>query len=142
VIPIVHAAHGIVSIAHPGRTQIDAALPACATPASMPSRSITRITTRRRSRATPRWRSSWACSSRAGPDFHDPASKLRPGSVTLPWRHWIDWWRGECRSPILQLRDVTQEYGALRPLRIKSLDVRAGQRLAILGMDQGPPKCW
>jgi len=23
-----------------------------------------------------------------GSDFHDPASKLRPGSVTLPWRHW------------------------------------------------------
>jgi ABC-type branched-subunit amino acid transport system ATPase component len=40
-------------------------------------------------------------------------------------------------DPILQLRDVTQEYGALRPLRIKSLDLRAGQRLAILGIDQG-----
>ena len=38
---------------------------------------------------------------------------------------------------ILQLRDVTQDYGALRPLRIKSLDVRAGQRLAIMGLDQG-----
>jgi predicted ABC-type transport system involved in lysophospholipase L1 biosynthesis ATPase subunit len=38
---------------------------------------------------------------------------------------------------LLQLRDVTQEYGALRPLRIKALDVRAGQRLAILGLDQG-----
>jgi ABC-type transporter Mla maintaining outer membrane lipid asymmetry ATPase subunit MlaF len=40
-------------------------------------------------------------------------------------------------DPLLRLRDVTQEYGALRPLRIKSLDVRDGQRLAILGMDQG-----
>jgi len=37
---------------------------------------------------------------------------------------------------LLQLRDVTQEYGGLRPLRIKTLDVRAGQRLAILGLDQ------
>ena len=37
---------------------------------------------------------------------------------------------------ILQLRDVTQEYGGLRPLRIKTLDVRAGQQLAILGLDQ------
>jgi predicted ABC-type transport system involved in lysophospholipase L1 biosynthesis ATPase subunit len=37
---------------------------------------------------------------------------------------------------LLQLRDVTQEYGALRPLRIKALDVRAGQQLAILGLDQ------
>jgi putative ABC transport system ATP-binding protein len=37
---------------------------------------------------------------------------------------------------LLQLRDVTQEYGGLRPLRVKALDVREGQRLAILGMDQ------
>src|SRR6187455_2322990 len=37
---------------------------------------------------------------------------------------------------LLQLRDVTQDYGGLRPLRIKSLDVRAGHRLAILGLDQ------
>ena len=35
------------------------------------------------------------------------------------------------------MRDVTQDYGALRPLRVKSLDVRTGQRLAILGLDQG-----
>jgi putative ABC transport system ATP-binding protein len=38
---------------------------------------------------------------------------------------------------LLQLREVTQDYGGLRPLRIKSLDVRAGQRLAITGLDQG-----
>lgn len=40
-------------------------------------------------------------------------------------------------DPLLQLREVTHDYGALRPLRIKALDVREGQRLAILGMDQG-----
>lgn len=40
-------------------------------------------------------------------------------------------------DPLLQIRDVTHEYGALRPLRVKALDVREGQRLAILGMDQG-----
>jgi putative ABC transport system ATP-binding protein len=38
---------------------------------------------------------------------------------------------------VLQLRDVTQDYGGLRPLRIKALDVREGQRIAILGLDQG-----
>jgi putative ABC transport system ATP-binding protein len=38
---------------------------------------------------------------------------------------------------LLQLRDVTQDYGGLRPLRIKSLDVRVGQRLAVMGLDQG-----
>jgi putative ABC transport system ATP-binding protein len=37
---------------------------------------------------------------------------------------------------LLQLRDVSQDYGGLRPLRIKALDVRPGQRLAILGLDQ------
>lgn len=37
---------------------------------------------------------------------------------------------------LLQLRGVSQDYGGLRPLRIKALDVRPGQRLAILGLDQ------
>lgn len=37
---------------------------------------------------------------------------------------------------LLRLRDVTQDHGGLRPLRIKALDVHAGQRLAILGLDQ------
>jgi predicted ABC-type transport system involved in lysophospholipase L1 biosynthesis ATPase subunit len=36
---------------------------------------------------------------------------------------------------ILQLRDVSQDYGGLRPLRIRALDLRAGQRIAILGID-------
>jgi ABC-type transporter Mla maintaining outer membrane lipid asymmetry ATPase subunit MlaF len=40
-------------------------------------------------------------------------------------------------EPLLQLRDVTQEYGSLRPLRVKAFTLRAGQRVAILGMDQG-----
>ena len=43
----------------------------------------------------------------------------------------------ETGEVLLQLRDVTQDYGGLRPLRIKTLDVRAGRRLAILGLDQG-----
>jgi predicted ABC-type transport system involved in lysophospholipase L1 biosynthesis ATPase subunit len=42
----------------------------------------------------------------------------------------------ESADVLLQLRDVTQEYGGLRPLRIKALDVRPGQTLAILGLDQ------
>ena len=40
-------------------------------------------------------------------------------------------------EPLLQLRDVTQDYGGLRPLRVKALTLRPGQRLAILGLDQG-----
>jgi len=39
-------------------------------------------------------------------------------------------------EPLLQLREVTQEYGGLRPLRIKAFELRAGQRIAIMGMDQ------
>lgn len=40
-------------------------------------------------------------------------------------------------EPLLQLRDVAQDYGGLRPLRVKSFELRAAQRIAILGMDQG-----
>ncbi len=40
-------------------------------------------------------------------------------------------------EPLLQLRDVTQEYGGLRPLRVKAFTLRAGQRVAILGLEQG-----
>ena len=39
-------------------------------------------------------------------------------------------------EPLLQLRDVTQDYGGLRPLRVKAFELRAAQRVAILGMDQ------
>ena len=40
-------------------------------------------------------------------------------------------------EPLLQIRDVVQDYGGLRPLRVKAFELRAGQRVAILGMDQG-----
>jgi len=42
----------------------------------------------------------------------------------------------ESADILLRLRDVTQEYGGLRPLRIRAFDLRAGQRVAILGLDQ------
>ena len=37
---------------------------------------------------------------------------------------------------LLALRDVAQEYGGLRPLRIRAFELRAGQRVAILGIDK------
>jgi ABC-type lipoprotein export system ATPase subunit len=37
---------------------------------------------------------------------------------------------------ILQLRDITQDYGGLRPLRVKALDLHAGESLALIGPDQ------
>jgi ABC-type lipoprotein export system ATPase subunit len=36
---------------------------------------------------------------------------------------------------LVQLREVAQDYGGLRPLRIKSLDLRARHSIAILGLD-------
>jgi ABC-type transporter Mla maintaining outer membrane lipid asymmetry ATPase subunit MlaF len=38
---------------------------------------------------------------------------------------------------IVQVRDLAQDYGGLRPLRIKAFDLHAGQSVAILGLDQG-----
>jgi predicted ABC-type transport system involved in lysophospholipase L1 biosynthesis ATPase subunit len=39
-------------------------------------------------------------------------------------------------EPIVQLRDVAQDYGGLRPLRIKTFNLHASQRIALLGLDQ------
>jgi ABC-type transporter Mla maintaining outer membrane lipid asymmetry ATPase subunit MlaF len=36
---------------------------------------------------------------------------------------------------IVELRDVTKDYRALRPLRIRELEVREGQSLALIGFD-------
>ena len=36
---------------------------------------------------------------------------------------------------LLQLTDVTKDYRALRPLRIRQLEVRAGEVVALLGVD-------
>jgi len=38
--------------------------------------------------------------------------------------------------PILELSDVSKDYRGLRPLRIASLMIAAGERVAILGLDQ------
>jgi ABC-type transporter Mla maintaining outer membrane lipid asymmetry ATPase subunit MlaF len=40
------------------------------------------------------------------------------------------------RSPIVELSDVAKDYRGLRPLRIASLTIGAGERVAILGLDQ------
>ncbi len=61
VIAIVHAAGGLVSLAHPGRTRIDEEIPGWWTPAWTRSRCFIRTTTRRRCRATGRWPPSSAC---------------------------------------------------------------------------------
>jgi putative ABC transport system ATP-binding protein len=39
-------------------------------------------------------------------------------------------------GPILELSDVSKDYRGLRPLRIASFGIAAGERVAILGLDQ------
>lgn len=39
-------------------------------------------------------------------------------------------------APILQLRDIIKDYKGLRPLRMSSLDVKPGARVAISGLDR------
>jgi ABC-type transporter Mla maintaining outer membrane lipid asymmetry ATPase subunit MlaF len=39
-------------------------------------------------------------------------------------------------DPVLEFSDVSKDYRGLRPLRIASLSVAAGERVAILGLDQ------
>src|SRR5262245_15213280 len=37
---------------------------------------------------------------------------------------------------VLRMRDVHKDYRSLRPLRVKELEMRAGQSVALLGFDQ------
>ena len=39
-------------------------------------------------------------------------------------------------EPVVEVSDVTKQYGALRPLRIARLQVLAGEQVAIVGLDQ------
>ena len=40
---------------------------------------------------------------------------------------------------VVELREVTKDYRALRPLRVQQLELRQGQSLALLGFDCGEP---
>ena len=88
VIPIVHAAGGLVSIAHPGRTQIDDRL----APLHEAGLDAIEVFHSDHDAATTARYAALAADLgllvTGGSDFHDPASALRPGSVTLPWPHW------------------------------------------------------
>ena len=88
VIPIVHAASGLVSIAHPGRTHIDERLPGLRD-AGLDAIEVyhsdhDEATTARYAALA----ADLGLLVTGGSDFHDPGSSLRPGSVTLPWPHW------------------------------------------------------
>jgi 3',5'-nucleoside bisphosphate phosphatase len=88
VIGIVHAAGGIVSIAHPGRTQIDDRLTALRD-AGLDA--LEAYHSDHDDAAVARYAAlagELGLLVTGGSDFHDPASALKPGSVTLPWPHW------------------------------------------------------
>jgi phospholipid/cholesterol/gamma-HCH transport system ATP-binding protein len=42
----------------------------------------------------------------------------------------------DAREPVVEIRDVTKDYRGLRPLRLASLVVRDGERVAIAGFDR------
>ena len=39
--------------------------------------------------------------------------------------------------PVLEIRNIRKNYGALRPLRIRDLSVSQGERVALMGLDAG-----
>jgi predicted metal-dependent phosphoesterase TrpH len=88
VIGIVHAAGGLVSLAHPGRTRIDdriaplrdAGLDAIEAYHSDHDAAVVEHYAA--------LASSLGLLVTGGSDFHDPALDLRPGSVTLPEPDW------------------------------------------------------
>jgi predicted metal-dependent phosphoesterase TrpH len=88
VLEIVHAAGGIVSIAHPGRTQIDDQL------APLSKAGFDAIEVYHSDHDAAAVEKYAAVASElgllvtGGSDFHDPASALRPGAVTLPDHEW------------------------------------------------------
>jgi len=88
VVEIVHAAGGIVSIAHPGRTQIDDRL------GPLHEAGLDAIEVYHSDHDAAAVEKYAAVAARfgllitGGSDFHDPASALRPGVVTLPDGDW------------------------------------------------------
>jgi ABC-type transporter Mla maintaining outer membrane lipid asymmetry ATPase subunit MlaF len=42
----------------------------------------------------------------------------------------------DASAPVIHIRDVQKDYRALRPLRVRELDVREGESIALLGFDR------
>src|SRR5687768_5292783 len=106
----------------------------------MPSRCITPITTQVRSRRIWRWPGSWtswspavriftatlpmasrrahqSCRRASGPGWSARAVRMADGEL------------------LVEVAGVSKDYRALRPLRIQRLELRAGQSIALLGLD-------
>jgi 3',5'-nucleoside bisphosphate phosphatase len=89
VIAIVHGARGIASLAHPGRTRIDARIPALQI-AGLDAIEV--YHSDHDAAATARYLAmarQWGFLVTGGSDFHgDPAHGLEPGASTLPAEEW------------------------------------------------------
>src|ERR1044072_2248672 len=126
----------------PDRPALTSASPPTSAPDSTRSKRFTPITTRRPPRATARSPRVSGCSSRAGPV--SPAIP-RTGGDPAPRRSLPANGSGSATRPRLpdhagaaiELRDVQKDYRSLRPLRVRALDVRAGDSIALLGFDRG-----
>ena len=89
VIGIIHAAHGIASLAHPGRTRIDSRIAAlCDAGLDALEAFHSDHDPAERVRYA-QLAASLGVGVTGGSDFHgDPARAIAPGSTTLPWEHW------------------------------------------------------
>ena len=125
----------------------------CTRPASTRSRCTTPITTPPTVARYAAMAADLGLLVTGGSDFHDPASALRPGRGDAARGDW-ERLRARRRSqqpramsatsePLLQLRDVTQDYGGLRPLRVKAFDAARGPAASRFSASiRVRPKCW
>src|SRR5262245_25680016 len=91
--------------------------------------------------ATQRWRTTTDCWQRAAPTTtpirratcglarrrcpSTTGSGFAPPAGGMP----------DASAPLVQLRGISKDYHALRPLRIRELDLDAGQSVALVGLD-------
>ena len=151
VIETIHAAGGVASFAHPGVTKRDDLI------APLIDRGLDAIEVYH-SDHTPEdvtvyrhMATRFNALISGGSDFHgeDPAAKsaggkrARPhrstfGVITLPpepWPHSNSEPHRALMSPLLEIRGLVKEHGALRPLRIRELTVAPSTIMSISGID-------
>jgi predicted metal-dependent phosphoesterase TrpH len=89
VIAIVHAAGGLVSLAHPGRTRIDERIPKLRAAGLDALEAFHSDHDEAQTRTYAQMADELGCLVTGGSDFHgDPARSLAPGDITLPEPRW------------------------------------------------------
>ena len=147
VTAIVHAAGGLISMAHPGRTRIDEEIPAHG---GRRPRRAGGVSFGPRRRAVSRYlamATELGVLMTGGTDFHaDPASPLTVGTVTLPPQRVGAAARGARPAPaamtapagdvLIHVAGVVKHYNALRPLRLRDWRLARGHTVALHGFDK------